>query len=125
MESMNKQKGMSPVVVLFLLCMFAFALMVVLKLVPSYIDYSTLKTSFNGFAEDPKAKEADYEEFRSMLSKRLTINGIGDFNFQESAYMEKDEDGTVVGFKYEVRKHMLMNIDAVMSFEYETSVPPK
>lgn len=123
METMNKQKGMSPVVVLFLLCMFAFALVVVLKLVPAYLDYSTLKTSFNGFAEDPKAKEVDYPEFRSMVGKRLDINGVREFNFKESAYMNKNEEGMVVGFKYEVRKHMFINIDAVMSFEYETPVP--
>lgn len=120
---MNKQKGMSPIVVLFLLSMLGFAVMVIFKVAPAYMDYATIKSTVNNFAVKPESEGVKLNQFVTTINKQLYVNGINDLDFKEAAYVDKSSGKTVVGFKYEVRKPMISNIDVVLSFEYETPVP--
>lgn len=125
MKTLKRQQGMSPVVVLLVCCIFAFSILVGVKILPVYIDYSTLRTAFSDTMRDPDIKGADYNKIRKMVGKRLLINGIRDFDFRESAFVDAQDGTTYVGFEYEKRVHLFLNIDAIMSFSYETEVKVK
>lgn len=117
-----KQKGLSPLGVLLVVCVFAFFMILILKLAPYYIDYNSIKTVFSDAARAPETKNYSNAQIQSAISKRLTINSVRDFRFQDSAYISRDEGNAVLGFEYEIREHMFANIDVVLSFSYETEI---
>lgn len=114
-----KQKGLSPIGVLFVICVFAFSVIAGLKLAPYYIDYNTLRSVYEEKAGMADFKEMAPEEKISSISKALTMNNVRDFDIRENSYFMTEEGEKVLGFKYEVRQHMFANIDVVLSFSYE------
>lgn len=125
MTSLKNQRGMSPISILLVCCIFAFFILIGVKILPTYIDYNTTRKAFSDTMRDPDIKGANYNKIRSMVGKRLTINNIRDFDFRKSAYVDAQEGVTYVGFEYEKRVHLFANIDAIMSFSYETEVRVK
>jgi hypothetical protein len=53
-----KQKGLSPIGILWNVCVFAFAVTVGLKLVEHYMDFYTIRAAFTELAENPESKDA-------------------------------------------------------------------
>lgn len=117
-----KQKGISPIGVLFVVCTFALLIMVALKLTTHYIDYNSIRSAFKSQAELPETKDASRAKIMSGIDKQLRINSIRDFNLNENAYINNEEGVMTLGVSYEVREHMFANIDVVLSFEYEVEV---
>ena len=115
----TQQKGMSPIGILFMVCAFAFVVMVALKLIPFYLDYNTLRSIYQQQAEAANAEEMSTDAIISSISKALTLNNISEFNIRENSYFTNENGDKVVAFSYEVRKHLFANVDVVLSFSHE------
>ena len=115
-----KQKGMSPVTVLFLICVFAFVLIVALKLATHYMEYFSVRSVFQEMAEDKQTKSEPIGKIKRDIYTQLAINNIRDFNLDDRAYFVNDDGDNVLGFNYEVREHMFGNIDVILTFKFET-----
>lgn len=116
-----KQKGLSPIGVLFMVCFFALVLVVALKLSTHYMDFFSIRTAFEDQAAMPSAKTAGYRDMMDNLDKQLRMNSVRDFDFK-NAYLNKESGVPVLGFAYEIREHMFLNIDVVLSFEFEQEI---
>ena len=118
LRSKQKQKGLSPIGVLFMVCTFAFVLLLFFKLSPFYMDYWTLRTVFSDVGAIPNVTKQPNSEITKILAKRLIINSFRDFSAQRDSYIERDGGVLTMGFEYEVREHMIGNIDVVLSFSH-------
>jgi hypothetical protein len=117
----KKQKGLSPIGVLFMVCFFALTLLIALKLSTHYMDFFSIRSAFQEQATLPSAKTAGYREMMDNVDKQLRMNSVRDFDFK-NAYFSKSTGVPVIGFAYEVREHMFANIDVVLSFEFEQEI---
>ncbi len=113
-----KQRGLSPVGILFVSCAFAFFVMAGLKLGEHYIDYNTIRAVFKEVGDRPGIKQLSTGAKYDEISKALTLNNIREWSIRDNAYFSNE----AIGFAYEQRIHMFANIDVVLSFEYEAEL---
>lgn len=118
----HKQKGLSPIGILFMVCTFALIVVTGLKLTPHYLDYNTIRSVYETVASDPNIAKKGPAEVYDALSKALTLNSIQEFNLQSNTYFNNDSGEKVLGFNYEIRVHMFSNIDVVLTFDHEIYV---
>lgn len=121
-RSKQKQKGISPVGVLFMMCVFGFVLLLFFKLAPHYMDYWTLRTVFTGVADIPGITKKSKPEIESVLLKRLIINSFRDFSPKRDSYVGKEDGVLTMEFDYVVKEHMIANIDVMLTFDYTVEV---
>lgn len=118
----KRQKGLSPIGVLFASLFFASVLLVVFKLGPSYLDYYMLMKVFDETAAAPDIKTKTIAQVQGDLDKRLLINNFRDFNIKQDAYIGIEGDQLLIQFEYEVRKPIMGNLDALMTFAHSIEV---
>lgn len=112
------QTGMSPVSVLFLICISAFAVVVTFKLVPHYIDYYTLKKVYQDVNERESLDNMSPQQILSAIDKRLTVNAVDHFKPKDSSILSKETGKMQVGFDYEITEHLFGNVSVIIAFEY-------
>lgn len=112
------QKGLSPIGVLFVICVFVLLVVSALKLVPHYMTHSTLVRIYQDVNLRLKAEDMSAQEVHSAISRAMAVNSIRDFNVAESTVISREGGRSVVGLDYEVREHLFYNIHAVLVFEY-------
>ena len=111
-----KQKGLSMLSGLLIIGVAVFFVVLGMKLIPSYIEYFSVKTVLRSLQEDRQASQRSPKQIRDMIIKRLKINGVYEFD-RDNITIKKDKNDTLVQVVYEVRKNMAGNIDVVMHFE--------
>lgn len=87
-----------------------------MKLVPSYIEYYSIKTVLRSLQEDRQANQRSVKQIRDTIIKRLKINGVYEFD-RNNIKITKEKNRKRVEVVYEDRKNMVGNIDVVMRFE--------
>lgn len=112
------QTGMSPISVLLSICLFAFLIVIGLKLTPHYIDYFTLKKLYNDVNTHEPLEEMSAQQIFSALDKRLMLNTVKDFNIKEGTVLNKESGTLKVGLDYEVVEHLFANVSVILTFEY-------
>jgi Tfp pilus assembly protein PilE len=68
---MHKQKGATLIGMLLVGIIIVFAAIIVMKIVPAYIEYFSVKKVFGAMAADPSMKEATPAEARSSFERRI------------------------------------------------------
>lgn len=112
------QTGMSPISVLFSICLFAFLVVVGLKLMPHYIDYFTLKKLYSDVNAHEPLEEMSAQQIFAALDKRLMLNTVKDFNIKEGTVLSKETGVLKVGLDYEVVEHIFGNVSVILTFDY-------
>ena len=112
----NKQKGLSMLSGLIIIGVAVFFVVLGMKLVPSYIEYYSVKTVLRSLEQDRQAAQRSGKQIRDTIIKRLKINGVYEFD-RKNIEIKKEKNHTRVSVVYEVRKNMVGNIDVVMHFE--------
>ncbi len=86
-----------------------------LRLGPHYLDFRTLQAVMDGLPAD-QVHEMDFRSVRELLQKRFLINNIRSKKVRDIVSFERTKKDTQVNISYEVREHIVFNIDAVLSF---------
>ncbi|MGD2081770.1 MAG: DUF4845 domain-containing protein [Chromatiales bacterium] len=90
-----------------------FALMIV-KIVPIYIENYSVKTVLHSLEEEPLITQKSVREVRKIVERRLQINSV--YDLDNKVHIEKSSGVLTVDITYEVRKPMFGNIDIIVSF---------
>lgn len=112
----GKQKGLSMLGWMVIIGIAVFFVILGMKLVPSYIEYYSIKTVLRSLQEDRQANQRTVKQIRDTIIKRLKINGVYEFD-RENIKIKKEKNQMRVNVVYEERKKMVGNIDVVMHFE--------
>jgi hypothetical protein len=85
---------------------------------PSYANFLQVRSIMDSIKEEQAADRTGLRAIKQRFDAQLYINGIrypqaGDLQFK------KVRDGVQMLLEYEVRKHLLFNIDLVMMFQHE------
>ena len=111
------QRGMTIWGWLFVLGTVGFIALVVMKLIPIYMENMSVKKAVNQVASVDGAKSYNREKAYQALIKQFYIDEVRGIT-KEDINVETNDDGVKeLVVAYEVRKQMLFNVDIVVWFE--------
>lgn len=112
-----QQRGASTVGILVAVLFFASLLTLVIKLGPAYLDDYTIQGALEGLDGEEGLSQMTPADVRRLVTKRLSVNNVDGFNAKDIK-IEKDGDTVIISLDYEVRNHVVANVDAVISFSH-------
>ena len=86
-----------------------------LRLGPHYLDFRTLQAVMDSLPAG-EVHEMDNRSVRALLQKRFLINNIRSVKVRDIVKFDRSKNSTEISIGYEVREHLLFNIDAVLTF---------
>ena len=123
-NSIKNQKGLTMiswvVVVVFLL----FQGVIALNVIPVYITDSSVKKIMEKLPNDLTAREATTKELKLLIMKRLNINSIYTVK-PANIKIKKSRNEKIVTIEYEPRGKLIGNLEYIVSFKHEASVPTR
>jgi len=121
LNTLKNQAGMTGLGWITVIALVLFFALMIVKLVPTYIEHYSIKTVLYSLEEEPLITQSTPKKVRELINKRLTINGVYDMD-PKSIKITKESGVLTVAIAYEVRKPMFGNIDVVMSFSDEVQM---
>lgn len=111
------QQGMTIWGWLMVLGLIGFFTMLVITLLPVYMENMSVKKAVSQVASQPDADTLREKGLYERMSKQFYIDEVHSVK-EEDITLEVDDDGTkTVVVYYEVRKPIMFNVDAVVWFE--------
>jgi hypothetical protein len=120
---MKKQQGATLIGMLFTGILVVFAAIVVMKLVPAYIEYMSIQKVLGAMDKDPALKDAKNSEVRDSYSRRAGIDNITAVK-PEDLDISRDSGRLVVGAKYRVEKPLFGNVGLYIDFNASSAPTP-
>jgi hypothetical protein len=122
MKVAASQKGMSLVGWLLTLGLLALAFNVTLKLVPHYLDHSSMVKIINAVDTNASLDITTVDDFYSYVVKSMQVNSIRDLDLKKVLSVTVENNKFLAHLKYEKREPLVKNIDMVVSFDDTFSV---
>jgi len=110
------QRGLTVPGVVFALILATFALMVTFKIGPMYLDNLTVKSSFDGLANE-NLREMRDSQIRRKLNNYFIVNNVRDIKAKEIK-ITRERTKIIVSHEYEKRAQFIGNLDVVARFSY-------
>jgi hypothetical protein len=101
---------------LIVLALIAFFTLLVLRLLPLYLNNYKIVGSLESLKEEPYLTQKPMTEIQQLLLRRFDINSV-DHVTKDNIAIQNKQGRLTVRVKYEVRTPILGNIDAVASFD--------
>lgn len=111
----HRQQGITILGFVGVLAVLGCALFIAAQLFPLYLEFHGVKSALKSMAEEGAATDKDPLQIKKDLLRRL------DVNYSESVEAEditvtRVDNGWEVAVDYQAEKHMVGNIDVVVSF---------
>lgn len=118
---MRRQRGMTLIGWLITLMIVAVVGLIGIRLIPLYMEAYAVGSVLRSMESEVRLSDASYSELRETFRKRLDINSVDgvdgdDLDFNDVA------GGVQLLVDYEVRVHLLGNLDAVANFRREAVI---
>ncbi|MDP1996527.1 MAG: DUF4845 domain-containing protein [Gallionella sp.] len=111
----SKQRGLTLPGFLFGAVILILVSTIGLKLIPAYIQDSTIKNVFISIANDPEMQQAAQRDIRMAFNKRASIDDIRAIT-AEDIEVEKDGSRLVLSASYPVKIPLAGNISLYLEF---------
>ncbi len=122
MKTVQFQKGLSPLAGLCVAVMVGFFLLMILKLLPHYMDYDAIvKTHKKIATEDPQVLNYSISRLQEQVSLLLLTHQERNYD-RKNTYLDESGDQPILNFKYKVREQIGANIYTLLVFEHESEV---
>jgi len=111
------QAGMTYMGMLIMLIVIAFFAVVLIKVLPLYMEHFNVTSSLKSLAKDTKDGQGAKTpmEVEKLLSNRLIINDVQHVT-RDDIKVTRDGHRLVVDVSYEARVHLFGNLDVVAKF---------
>ncbi|MDX1811788.1 MAG: DUF4845 domain-containing protein [Gammaproteobacteria bacterium] len=116
MITIKKQKGLGLIGTLIFIILAFSAIIIMIKILPSYMENYTLQSVLKSVEKDYKGKEVNQAELRNTLKKRLQVNNIQSVK-ELDVKIIKNPKSTKVDIDYDVKKPLFGNVALLMSFK--------
>ena len=114
-KSAKAQRG-SIYTTIILVALFGIVVLAVLKIAPAYVDDNTVNNTMRNIAETKEFATMSISEVRSSFMKTMNVNRI-DFD-AANIVLVREGGNEYVDIKYESRKPLFYNLDAVAKFSH-------
>ncbi|NWG86708.1 MAG: DUF4845 domain-containing protein [Hydrogenophilaceae bacterium] len=113
---MSKQNGFSLIGMLLLAIVVIFASVMALRVVPTYIEYFTIKKMVEETMAQPSLDNVSDAEIREKFGKQLSINNITRVTSRD-LLIERSSQGVVAKLSYSVRQPLMGQASLCLDFE--------
>lgn len=111
----SRQRGMGLIQWLLLIALVGGTATMAIRTVPHYIDFYTMVSVVEALPKD-EVHVMSASKLRELLAKRFKINNIRDLDLAKVVSIERKRGETDLTLDYEVREHLVYNIDLVLTF---------
>lgn len=124
-----RQKGITMLGMLVLGALLGFWVLVIIKLVPVYMDARAVKAVFQQYGEEYKTVGTEKKKVHDYFSRFFQINGVYDVNATD-VVVEKGKKEVKVSLDYEIRIPFLTetaygDLMVLLVFSEQVTVPRK
>lgn len=117
---MKKQRGITLFGMLLVAVLVVLAVIVAAKLVPSYIEYWSVKKVLATMANDPEAQNMAPPQLRDSFAKRATIADISSVGGKD-LNISREGGQLVIGVDYSKKIPLFGNMSACLDFSGTTT----
>ncbi|MBS0286141.1 MAG: DUF4845 domain-containing protein [Proteobacteria bacterium] len=118
---MKKMRGVTVINLMIAAIVIVFTIAIAVNLVPPYMHNYAIKDALNELAANPDITQMSKTKLRDLFVRKLQVNYITNVS-PDALVIVKKEGATYLSMKYEVRVHLIANIDAVILFDEEAKV---
>ncbi len=111
----KSQEGVSFITVMLLAPLVGLLVLVVIKLVPVYMEYESVVSIVNGMTSDRATSYANKNEVVGTLLKRFDVNEVKNASL-ENIQVERDGNTFNISVDYEVTTPLFYNISILVNF---------
>jgi uncharacterized protein DUF4845 len=111
----KQQQGLTLISMLFLGIVIVFVALVVMKLVPAYIEYFTIKHVLTDIATDPEIKSMDNAAIRTKFLRRTMIDEIHSVK-PDDLEITKEQGVTIISADYQFQTKLAGNVSLLVDF---------
>ena len=113
---MNKQRGISLIGLLVISGLLVFVAIMGFKLLPSYIEYFTVKRIVSDLARAPEIRGGTIRDVQSAFDRRTSIDNVSSIKGSDLE-VEKTGDGFNIVVNWSTRVPLFGNLNACIDFE--------
>lgn len=114
------QQGMTFLSLVVVIVIGSFFAVLAMKLVPSYIEYFTVKKALTRLAHDPEFKNMSKSQILEAFNKTTTIDNITSIDGRDLSFLRDESGKTVVSVDYQVVVPLVANVSVLLDFEAST-----
>ena len=111
----DRQRGMSVIGGLLWLIIAAFVVLIMLRVVPIYIDYFSLMSTLEGLKKEPQIGRMSTEDIYRTMGRRFDIGYVTVIKPQQIKIRREGND-RILDVSYEDRRSLIGNLDVVAKF---------
>ena len=122
-SSAAPQRGITVLGAIMLLIFIGFMAVIVMRIVPIYIDYFSIKTTLSGLKSEPGIQQRSAVDIRRAIDRRFNISYVTILKGKDIKVIKK---GGVMSLelKYEDRRPLVANLDVVANFNELIQIYP-
>lgn len=124
MKTYQSQRGMTAIGWVLVLMMIGVVTMIVLKLVPIYLDGFNATSVVEGLKTERGIGAKTPSEIQKLILRRMDVNMV-DGVTKDDIYISRGKGQVTIEVEYEIRERMFGNLDVVVSFNKSVSVPSR
>jgi len=126
MVIMKKQSGLTMISWIVILGLVAIQAVMALRIVPVYLNYSSVRTVMNELPQDAEVKGMSVKKLDELFRKRLKINNLYDLARNKEAFkFRKAQGGYTLVAHYEEKGPIMGNLEFVATFDHEVVIITK
>jgi Tfp pilus assembly major pilin PilA len=122
----NKQQGITLMSFILVLVVIGIFAVVAMNLFPVYSEGFAVRNALKSVASQPNANNMDITELQKSLQRHFDVDYVTNVMGKDLKLI-RDKKGNQIVMTYEVRKHLVYNLDFVAMFDYNepltTSAP--
>lgn len=116
---MNKQHGLSLIGLLITSGVIVFFALMGFKLMPSYLEYFTVKRIVSDIANSPEVRGGSLRDVQAAFARRAQIDNVTSVTANELE-ISKTGEGWEIAVSWAARVPLFSNLNACLDFEVKT-----
>lgn len=116
----RKQSGLSLISMFFVAMGIVFLSIAVMKVVPAYIEYVSIKKVLSTMVADPELANAKSAQIRESFTRRSQIDNITSISASDLV-ITRNNGQLVLSGEYQVQKPLFSNIGVYINFAPTTA----
>ena len=123
MTTGKRQRGISMIGGLLMIIVVCFVALMVIRIVPIYVSYFTVKSTLEGLLQDPASRQMSVPELYNTLQKRFDIGYVSVVDARQVKIRQQGRE-RILSLAYEDRRPLIANLDIVASFDINIVLSP-
>lgn len=112
----RRSRGLSLIALMVVLALLASAALVVMRMLPAYLEYFTIRRTVSVLAHSPELRGASAHDLQRSFDNRARVDSISSVSGQDLD-IQKTTDGFIVNVSYSVKVNLVGNISACIDFQ--------